>query len=145
MYTGLLHAHSGLRWVALILLIYTVINAFQKKSSGDFTEKDRKITVFTLMSVHIQIVLGIVLYFISPKVSFAPGFMKDTVMRFFAMEHILLMLIAAVLITIGHVKVKKAEDSAKKFKLISTFFLIGLLLIIAAIPWPFRGLGSAWF
>jgi len=145
MYTGLLHAHSGLRWVALILLIYSIFNAYQKKSSGVFTGKDRKLSVFTMMFVHIQILLGFALYFISPKVSHAPGFMKDAVLRFFAMEHVLLMLIAAVVITVGHVKAKKAEEGAKKFKLISTFFLIGLILIIAAIPWPFRDLGGAWF
>lgn len=145
MYTGLLHAHSGLRWVALILLIYSIINAYQKKSSGVFTEKDRKLSVFTLMSIHIQTVLGIVLYFVSPKVNHAPGFMKDSVLRFFAVEHLLLMIIAVVLITMGHSKAKKAEDDSKKFKLIFTFFLIGLLLIIAAIPWPFRDLGGAWF
>ena len=145
MYTGLLHAHSGLRWVALILLIYSIINAFQKKNSGAFTNKDRKLSVFTLMSIHIQFVIGLILYFISPKVSFASGFMKDTILRFYAMEHILMMLIAVVLITVGHVKAKKASEDAKKFKLISTFFLIALLLIIAAIPWPFRNLGGAWF
>lgn len=145
MYNGLLHAHSGLRWVALILLIYSVFNAYSKKKSGDFTDGDRKLTLFTLISAHIQGLLGLVLYFISPKVSFAEGFMKDSVMRFYAMEHILLMLIALVLITIGYSKVKKSTESSDKFKRILVFFGIALLLIIAAIPWPFRDLGAGWF
>ncbi len=71
--------------------------------------------------------------------------MKDSVMRFFAVEHILMMLIALVLITMGHVKAKKSTESSAKFKHIIVFFGIALILILAAIPWPFRDLGAAWF
>lgn len=145
MYNGLLHAHSGLRWVALILLIYSVFNAFSKRKDGDFTDGDRKLTLFTMISAHLQLVFGLVLYFISDKVSFSEGFMKNSVLRFYAMEHILLMLIAIVLITIGYSKVKKSTESSDKFKRILIFFGIALVLIIAAIPWPFRDLGAAWF
>ena len=145
MYNGLLHAHSGLRWVALILLIYSVFNAFSKRKDGDFTDGDRKLTLFTMISAHLQLVFGLVLYFISDKVSFSEGFMKNSVLRFYAMEHILLMLIAIVLITIGYFKVKKSTESSDKFKRILIFFGIALVLIIAAIPWPFRDLGAAWF
>jgi uncharacterized protein YacL len=145
MHNGLLHAHSGLRWVALILLIYSVFNAFSKRKAGDFTDSDRKLTLFTMISVHLQLVFGLVLYFISPKVSFAEGFMKVSVLRFYTIEHILLMIIALVLITMGYSKVKKSTESSDKFKRILIFFGIALLLIIAAIPWPFRDLGAAWF
>jgi multisubunit Na+/H+ antiporter MnhB subunit len=145
MYNGLLHAHSAIRWVALILIIYSVFNALMKRKSGDFTDGDRKLTLFTLISAHVQGLLGLVLYFISPKVSFAEGFMKDSVLRFYAMEHILLMVIALVLITMGYSKMKKSTESSDKFKRILIFYGIALLLIIAAIPWPFRDLGAAWF
>lgn len=145
MYNGLLHAHSGLRWVALILLIYSVFNALSKKKSGEFTDGDKKLTLFTMISAHVQLLIGLVLYFISPKVSFSEGFMKDSVLRFYTMEHILLMLIALVLITMGYSKVKKSTESSDKFKHIIVCFGIALVLIIAAIPWPFRNLGAAWF
>ncbi|WP_421976715.1 cytochrome B [Roseivirga seohaensis] len=145
MYNGLLHAHSGLRWIVLILLLTAIFNAFSKKKSGVWTAKDKKISLFAMVFTHVQLLIGLVLYFISPKVNFVEGFMKDDVLRFFAVEHILLMVVAIVLITIGHSKSKKAVTDAKKFGAIATFYLIGLILILASIPWPFRNLGSGWF
>jgi hypothetical protein len=72
--------------------------------------------------------------------------MKNPQLRFFGMEHILLMVLAAVLITIGRKKAEKAVDPAKKHKLIAIWYVIGLILIFLAIPWPFRAnLGGAWF
>lgn len=104
MYNGLLHAHSGLRWVVLILLLTTIFNAFSKKKTGAWTAKDKKIALFAMIFTHVQLIIGLVLYFISPKVSFAEGFMKDSVLRFYAIEHISLMLIAIALITVGYSK-----------------------------------------
>ncbi|MGW8122982.1 cytochrome B [Roseivirga echinicomitans] len=145
MYNGLLHAHSGLRWIVLILLLAAIFNAFSKKKSGVWSVKDKKISLFAMSFVHIQLILGFVLYFKSPKVSFAEGFMKDDVLRFFAVEHVLLMVVAIILITIGYSKSKKAATNAKKFGAIGTYYLIGLILILASIPWPFRNLGAGWF
>ncbi|GHE59211.1 MULTISPECIES: cytochrome B [Roseivirga] len=145
MYTGLLHAHSGLRWVVLILLIAAIFNAFGKKNGGVWTAKDKKITLFAMVFTHIQLVLGIILYFMSPKVQFVEGFMQNPVYRFFAVEHITLMIIAIALITIGYSKAKRAATDAKKFGAVATFYLVGLILILASIPWPFRNLGSGWF
>jgi len=85
------------------------------------------------------------LYFISPKVTLVEGFMKDTILRFYTVEHISLMLIAAIFITIGHSKSKKAEDSAAKFKKIAVFYTVTLLLVLVSIPWPFRIPGAGWF
>ncbi len=145
MNSGLIHAHSGLRWVVLILLLVAIFNAFAKKSSGNFTEGDRKLALFTMIGTHIQFTLGIVLYFMSDYVSFAAGAMKNTVQRFYTVEHILLMIIAVALITVGHIKSKKAQDAAQKFKAISVFYLIALIVILAAIPWPFRIEVAKWF
>ena len=61
------------------------------------------------------------------------------------MEHVLLMIAAIVVITIGRKKAEKAEAPFTKHQLISKWFIIGLLLLLAGIPWPFRNLGSAWF
>ncbi len=144
MYTGLLHAHSGLRWIVLILLLVAIFNAFSKKKSGVYTEGDRKLALFTMISTHTQLLIGLVLYFLSPWVDFG-DMMKDSITRFYTMEHTLMMVIAIVLITIGHSKSKKAADGAAKFKAISVFYLIALLIILAAIPWPFRDLAGHWF
>lgn len=145
MHTGLLHAHSGLRWIVLILLIFAIVNAISKKGKGLYTEGDRKLNLFTMVFFHVQFLIGLGLYFISPIVNFTEGFMKDSVRRFFGMEHTLLMVIAFILITIGHSKSKKAENAVQKNKYIVLFYGIALVLILAGIPWPFRELGRGWF
>ncbi len=145
MYNGLLYAHSGLRWVVLVLLLAAIFNAFSKKKNGTWTDKDKKITLFAMIFTHIQLLIGLVLYFISPKVSFTEGFMKETVLRFYAVEHLVTMILAIALITIGYSKSKRATVDTKKFSLVATFYLIGLILILAGIPWPFRIPGAGWF
>ena len=139
----LAHTHSGLRWVVLGLLVYAILNALRKKST--YEKSDRLLNMFTMVSSHIQLVIGLVLYFTSTKVSFVEGWMKSDLLRFYGMEHILLMIIAIVLVTIGHGKAKRALDVTKKHKTIILYYSIGLLLILASIPWPFRKLGAGWF
>ncbi len=139
----LAHTHSGLRWVVLGLLVYAILNALRKKST--YEKSDRLLNMFTMVSLHIQLVLGLILYFTSSKVSFVEGWMKSDLLRFYGMEHILVMIIAIVLVTIGHGKAKRALDVTKKHKTIILYYSIGLLLILASIPWPFRNLGAGWF
>ena len=144
MYTGLLHAHSGLRWVVLILLIAAIFNAFGKKNGGVWTAKDKKITLFAMVFTHIQLVLGIILYFMSPKVQFVNSMINETTLRFYTVEHISLMLLAIVAITIGYRKSKRSLHDSEKFKIVALCYSIGLLLILFGIPCPFRGLGTTW-
>jgi membrane protein DedA with SNARE-associated domain len=94
--------------------------------------------------MHLQLIIGLILYFISPKVIFSGSSMSDPILRFFLVEHISLMLIAVVLITVGYVKTKKIEG-VKKYRTILIYYVISLLLILASIPWPFRDLGGKWF
>jgi len=82
---ALVSAHSGLRWIALILLLLAIINAFTAK---DFQKKHRLINLFTMISFHTQLLLGLVLYFTSKKVQFVEGWMKNDIFRFFGMEHL---------------------------------------------------------
>ena len=113
--------------------------------SYSFTAKDKKLGLFALIFTHIQFLMGLVLYFLSPKVVFSGEAMKDSVLRFFLVEHISLMTLAVVLITIGYSKSKSTALDAKKFKSTFWFFVIGLLLILAGIPWPFQNYGTGWF
>ncbi len=140
---ALVSAHSGLRWIALILLLLAIINAFTAK---DFQKKHRLINLFTMISFHTQLLLGLVLFFTSKKVQFVEGWMKNDIFRFFGMEHLLGMLLAIVAITIGHSKSKKATEAASKFKAIQLWYVLALILVLAFIPWPFRSaLGAGWF
>lgn len=144
MYSGLVHAHSGLRWIALILLLAAVVTAFNKRNGyGSFADGDRKLYLFTLISVHTQLLIGLVLFFISPKVNFS--LMGEKLYRFYSVEHTAGMLIAIVLITIGYSRAKRASDAAAKHRSISIFYGLGLLLILFSIPWPFRIPGAGWF
>lgn len=145
MYTGLLHAHSGLRWVLLVLLIITIIKAFSGWfGKKEFTSGDKKLALSTLIVTHIQLVLGFILYFISPKVVFSAETMGNTVLRFYTVEHITLMLISIGIITAGYSLSKRTIDSESKFKKLAVYFTIGLILILIAIPWPFRIPGAGW-
>lgn len=146
MYNMLKHAHSGFRWLVLVLLIIAIVNAYTKwQNRKDFTSSDKKKSLFAMVFTHIQLIIGLVLYFMSPLVSFSSGFMKESITRFFTIEHTTIMVLAIAVITIGYSKSKRKADDSQKFKTIFIYYLIGLLLILISIPWPFRGLGTGWF
>ncbi len=146
MYNALLHAHSGLRWVALILLVTAIFNAVRGKSSGEYLKKDKMINLFAMILLHTQLLIGSILSFVSPKTSYQAGWMKDAMLRFFGLEHWLMMVIAIVLVTIGRKKAEKADAPIVKHQKIVVWYTIALIVILAAIPWPFRAaLGGQWF
>ncbi len=140
MYHFLQKFHSGFAYIALILLLVAVINAlmgiFSKK---EFTSKDRKISLFGMLTTHIMLLIGLILYFVSPIGFAVLGEMKNASLRLTSLEHPLTNIIAITLITIGWSRHKKALSSEKKFKSIGIFFGIGLILILSKIPW------SLWF
>ena len=134
MNTGLLHLHNLLRWVVLIAMLVAIVSLILKKDS-------LKASKVLLISAHSTLVLGLYQYFFGPvgfffiKTMGMKAAMGSNVTRFWSVEHISSMLIAIVLITIGHVKYKKG--GSPKTTLI--LYIIALLLILSAIPWPFRG------
>jgi hypothetical protein len=118
-YSIFVHIHSGLRWLVLIFIIIAIINAAVKLSRKSVTNiKDCVFNRLALIVMHLQLVIGLVLYFISPKVIFDAASMKDSLLRFFLVEHIGLMIIAVILITVGYVKSGRAVDKKKKYKLV---------------------------
>ena len=135
---GLVHIHSGLRWIALILLVVAIINAITSKRKGEYSKKDKMINLFAMIILHTQLLIGIILMFTSGKVNYSQGWMKNPSARFFGMEHIALMIIALVIVTIGRKKAEKITAPIQKHSKIATWYLIGLILILASIPWPFR-------
>jgi uncharacterized protein YacL len=137
------HLHSALRWIVLILIIFAVASALINWLSKH-SKNNQKLNIFTLIATHTQFIIGLVLYFISPKVEFSAASMSNRVARFFLVEHLVIMLIAIVLITVGYSKSKKMIPTWKANRTIVIFYLIAFLLIIAGIPWPFMGLGGGW-
>lgn len=155
MYNILVSSHSGLRWIALLMLIFALVNAASGIGKKIYEKKDKMINLFTMIVLHLQLVLGLILYFVNGhrKINFSPdpltgeSWMANPLYRFFGLEHILGMVVAIVLITIGRKKAEKQIDDAKKHRTILIWYSIGLLIILAMIPWPFRAqLGVAsWF
>lgn len=149
--SALIHAHSGLRWVALFLLVYAIFNAAKSQASGKYEKKDKMINLFAMVMLHVQLLIGLVLYFTSLKVQFVEGWMSSDVAngmyRFYGLEHLLGMLVAIIIVTLGRSKAeKKLKGTRDKHRRILISYTIGLIIILAMIPWPFReALRGAWF
>lgn len=146
MYTGFLHAHSGLRYITIILILALIIQSFLGwKRQRKYHNAHQFLASTTVVILHLQLVLGIALYLISSKVMFDAVMMKNTLLRFFTLEHPLMMLLAIIVITVGHFK-SRAFSNYKSHKRQFWSNTIGLILILASIPWPFRTeLGAGWF
>ena len=137
----LLNVHSYLAYVVLVVLVIAVANAILGLR-GDklFTlEKDFRISLFGLILSHLQLLLGLVLYFVS-----ANGFNAirtlgmgglNSAARLLALEHPLVNILAIALITVGWSRHKKYMEARKKFRSIALFYGLGLLLILSRIPW----------
>lgn len=141
MYANLLIVHNLLRWVVLLAGLYaitkSVLGMLHKR---EFTATQNRAHAIFVGSCHAQLLIGLVLYFISPVVNAAlaggmGAAMKDPVSRFVAVEHIATMIIAIVLIQVGRSVSKKAADATAKHRKSLIFFSIGMLLILSRIPW----------
>lgn len=146
MYTGLLHTHNLFRWLVLIFAVLAIGFAFAGwLGKKKWKKTDNVLGLLLTISVDIQLVVGMVLYlFMSPltKAAFANfgAAMKNADLRFYAVEHILMMIIALVVIHIGRSKSKKAKIPLRKHRAAAIFYTIGLVIILAGIPW-----NRAWF
>ncbi len=138
MYTGLRHLHSVLAYVLLAALIFSILYVIiQFVKQGSYTEKVRKITLIGFIAAHLQLLIGLVLYVVSPVglSLFSAEAMGDSISRLYILEHPLTMIIGIILITVGYIKAKKPGDDARRFKTIILFYTIGLILILLRIPW----------
>ncbi|EMS32614.1 hypothetical protein C943_00967 [Mariniradius saccharolyticus AK6] len=138
MYIGIKHLHSGLAYLALVALVIVIIYALVGSlSNREFTEKDRKFALIAFILSHVQLLVGLVLYFVSPVgISLLSGeAMKDPVARLTTLEHPLINILAIVFITLGYTRAKKSELSRAKFRSIYMMYAIGLVLILSRIPW----------
>ena len=146
MYNILQHAHSGFRWLVLTAIVAAIITAITQWNKHVQDGTQLRYATSAMIVTHIQFLLGLIIYFVSPKVQFAGEVMKDDILRFYTVEHFAMMFIAVILITVGHGKAKRRVKTMNKAKTIFWYYLIALIIILAAIPWPFReGLGGGWF
>jgi len=137
--------HSYWAYLVVLLLVIAVVNAIIGLSKNKkFTDKDLRVSLFSLITIHIQLLLGFVVYYLSPFYEHMREIgmgatMKDPGTRLYIIEHPLMMVLAVILITIGFSKHKKQMDDKGKFKTIAIFYGLALLFVLSRIPW------SQWF
>lgn len=140
MYSVLLYAHSWLRWIVLILALITIYKSFVGSRGGvSYQKSDNAIAASFVGTIHLMFLLGLGLYFTSPFAfkAFGSGanVMKEASLRYWAVEHVTVMLIAIVVLTIGRAKSKRADSDQGKFKKQLIFFSIGIAIMLTRIPW----------
>jgi peptidoglycan/LPS O-acetylase OafA/YrhL len=133
-YSFFKYFHSGFRYIVIILVLAAIIGAlagwFGKKT---YTEGNRKLNLFAMISVHTQFLLGLILYFLSPFVQFNSTTMKTPDTRYWTVEHITMMLFAIALITIGHGKSKRITLPEGKHRAIAIFYILAFIVVTVAI------------
>ena len=141
MYSLLKNIHSYWAYLVLLVLILGILNAIGGKIKGrDFESKDLRLSLFGLIFSHIQLLIGLILYFVSPWFDQwsdlgVGGVMKDAQVRLYLVEHPITNILAIVLITMGWSLHKRQSDPGKKFLRIALFYGFGLLLLLSRIPW----------
>jgi hypothetical protein len=140
MYNILLLSHSWLRWVVLILAVWAIYRNYEGFSTGrKWTATDKKFNTFFIGSMHLQLVIGLILYSgVSPMMqgilADMGGSMKNRELRFWGVEHITLMIIAVIVAQIGSIKAKKQPSDAGKFRTAFFWFLAAIILVLIMIP-----------
>jgi hypothetical protein len=130
LYSFFLHLHSGLRYIVLLLVLLAIIRAWLGwLGKLSYSESNRKLNLFAMISVHTQLLIGLILYFVSPLVKFGSDTMKDATTRYWTVEHLTGMIIAIALITIGHARSKRGATSDAKHKSIAIFYTLALIVI----------------
>jgi hypothetical protein len=134
--------HNIIRWAVLLFGLWTLLNALSGVlGKRAFNANDNRSNLFFMISCDIQLLLGLILYFSNSwfdRLKDMGTTMKDPYSRFFAVEHMSMMIIAWLLVHIGRSSVKRADTDAKKHKKMLIFFGLAIVLILASIPWPFR-------
>jgi len=135
MYTGIRHLHSTLAYVLLaglvISILYVLFAYLQNKGYN------RKMALLGLICAHLQFVVGLITYFVSPYgiKNMSGESMQDSISRLYFLEHPLMMLIAVILITVGYSRAKRLPTPKKQNASVLIFYAIGLVLILSRIPW----------
>lgn len=137
MYSSFVTIHSIL---FLVVLALGILSIFKGLTGKTFSESDRKVGLFYMISLHTQLLIGLVLYVALSPVTTAAfadfgAAMKDSATRLILVEHVTVNIIAIVLATVVNAKNKKAITDTAKFKNMWLLNGLGLVLILSRIPW----------
>ncbi len=134
MYTGLLHTHSGLRYVLLFFMVAVLLKSLLGWAKNmPFGKLDNGLSLGLFISSHLQLVLGFILYFVSPNVQFTGAAMSEKAIRYWTIEHWVMMLVAIVLITLARAGLRKIKIDDLKHRRLFLWNLAALVIIVVAI------------
>ena len=139
----MLTIHSLMRWVALILLLVATVQAWRGwRGQLAWTDSSKRLGLFTMISMDIQLLIGLIVFAGSDLIKVAMASMGEAMrnpeLRFFAVEHTAMMVVAIALVHVGYARAKRAMDDASRHKAVAIYFGLALVAVVAAIPWPFR-------
>ncbi len=142
---GLVHLHNILRWIILILLLLSILNSYSGwRNKKTFKPGDRKLWLFTLISAHITLLVGVYQWLagrygiFTTQLPEGTSVMKDKFFRFYWVEHPVGMILSILLITLGYGMAKKQVSDTTRFRKAFWYYFIALIIILATIPWPGR-------
>lgn len=133
--------HSGWAYITLLVLIFAVVNVLiGLTSKKEFKDKDLRISLFTLIVAHLQLIIGFIAFFVSAQFAYVldngmGAAMKEPEIRLFVLEHPLMMILAIAAITVGFSKHKRQTTDNGKFKTIALYYGIALIFVLSRIPW----------
>lgn len=147
MFQTLTFYHSIMRWLVLASIVYAIYRAYKGYSSNaQFSKTDNAVRHWTATIAHIQLLIGIILYTQSPIIKYFWQNFNEAIqnldLTFFGLLHLILMLTAIILITIGSALSKRKTTDKEKFKTMLVWFSVSLIIIFIAIPWPFSPLAN---
>ncbi|MGE5519255.1 MAG: hypothetical protein ACM3VS_04940 [Candidatus Dadabacteria bacterium] len=149
LYSVMLHAHSVIRWIVLLLLVFAILNSLIA-GRRPFLRTDSRLGLLLTIFADVMLLIGIYLWYVGDKgyhtierMGNFSAVMKDATARFFVVEHTAGMLIAIILIHIGKAQSRKQMSDRSKHNRTMIFYLIALIIILVSIPWPFRQIGAA--
>lgn len=140
MYGLVLNVHSWMRWVVIATCLWSLLRAAMARGRP-WTPADARASRFFVISVDVQMLLGLLLYFILSPVtrqgmSDIAGAMKVSALRFFLVEHLFGMVLAIAFAHIGAARIRKARGDAQRHRTVLIFFTLALIAIFVSIPWP---------
>ena len=146
MYNIIKELHSGFRYIAVVLIVVAILFAFIGwLGKKEYKNGNRLVNLFAMISLHTQLLIGLVLYFYSPIVKYSVPVSSAGLISqhaFFKYLHIAFMLLAILVLTIGSAKAKRALKASAQYQTILIWYTVALILILIAIPWPFSPFAS---
>jgi uncharacterized membrane protein len=143
MYSGLFHTHSLLRYFILAALIVVIVKAvISLINKQPYTKVDNRIGLYLFIFTHMQLLIGLILYFVSPQVKFGSDTMSDKLTRYWTVEHLTAMIIAVVLITLARTSIKRMTDDSAKHRRTLIYNAMALAIMVGTILMSGRGLFS---